>query len=54
MLVFGLLLGFALSFLSGYTFFYASASLLIIVICILVLNKINMIKLKQFNERGEK
>ena len=46
-LVFGLLLSFVLSFLSGYTFFYASASLLIIVICILVLNKINMLKLKQ-------
>lgn len=52
-LVFGLLLSFVLSFLSGYTFFYASASLLIIVICILVLNKINIIKLKQCNERGK-
>ena len=44
MLFFGLLLSFGLSFLSGYTFFYASASLLIIVICIMLINKINLIK----------
>lgn len=46
MLILGILLGFAFSFLSGYTFFHASSMMMIVVISTLLINKIQELKRK--------
>ena len=53
LLVFGLCLGFILSFMSGYTFFYASASLLIVAMNVLLFQKVRQIEEKPKLEAGD-
>jgi len=44
MLIFGILFSFVFSFLSGYTFFHASSMIVVVVLCTLLLGKINELK----------